>query len=42
MNWAPFSPAPVINATDKTITLGDTFDPIADVTAVDAEMVFNY
>ncbi len=37
MNWAPINSAPVINATDKTITVGDTFDPMADVTAVDAE-----
>ena len=29
--------APVIHATDKTITVGDTFDPMADVTAEDAE-----
>ena len=29
--------APVIHATDKTITVGDTFDPMADVTATDAE-----
>ena len=37
MNWAPINSAPVIHATDKTITVGDTFDPMADVTAVDAE-----
>ncbi len=29
--------APVIHATDKTITVGDTFDPMAGVTATDAE-----
>ena len=29
--------APVIHATDKTITVGDTFDPKADVTATDKE-----
>ena len=37
MNWTPINSAPVIKATDKTITVGDTFDPIADVTAEDAE-----
>ena len=37
MNWAPINSAPVIHATDKTITVGDTFDPMADVTAEDAE-----
>lgn len=34
MNW---NAAPVINATDKTLTVGDTFDPKADVTATDEE-----
>ena len=29
--------APIITATDKTITVGDTFDPKADVTASDKE-----
>ena len=29
--------APVIHATDKTITVGDTFDPMAGVTATDTE-----
>lgn len=29
--------APVINATDKTITVGDKFDPRKDVTAIDKE-----
>ncbi|MGM8366174.1 immunoglobulin-like domain-containing protein [Virgibacillus sp. W0181] len=29
--------APVINAADKTITVGDTYDPLAGVTATDAE-----
>ena len=37
MNWAPINSAPVIHATDKTITVGDTFDPMAGVTAEDAE-----
>ena len=37
MNWAPINAAPVIHATDKTITVGDTFDPMAGVTAEDAE-----
>ena len=37
MNWVPMNAAPVIHATDKTITVGDTFDPMADVTAEDAE-----
>lgn len=37
MNWAPINSAPVIKATDKTITVGDTFDPMAGVTATDAE-----
>lgn len=37
MNWVPMNAAPVIHATDKTITVGDTFDPKADVTATDKE-----
>ena len=37
MNWIPINAAPVIHATDKTITVGDTFDPMAGVTAEDAE-----
>lgn len=37
MNWVPMNAAPVIHATDKTITVGDTFDPKAGVTAKDAE-----
>ena len=37
MNWIPINSAPVIHATDKTITVGDTFDPMAGVTAEDAE-----
>ena len=37
MNWTPINSAPVIKATDKTITVGDTFDPMADITAEDAE-----
>lgn len=37
MNWVPMNEAPVIHATDKTIEVGDEFDPRADVTAQDAE-----
>ena len=37
MNWVPMNAAPVIEATDKTIEVGDTFDPKADVTATDEE-----
>ena len=37
MNWVPMNAAPVINATDKTIEVGDEFDPLAGVTAKDAE-----
>lgn len=37
MNWVPINAAPVINATDKTIEVGDEFDPLADVTATDTE-----
>lgn len=37
MNWIPINAAPVIHATDKTITVGDTFDPKADITATDEE-----
>ena len=37
MNMVPINEAPVIHATDKTITVGDTFDPKADVTATDEE-----
>lgn len=37
MNWVPINAAPVIHATDKTIEVGDEFDPRADVTATDAE-----
>ena len=36
-NWVPINAAPVIKATDKTLTVGDTFDPKADVTATDEE-----
>ena len=36
-NMVPINAAPVIHATDKTIEVGDTFDPMADVTATDAE-----
>ena len=37
MNWVPMNAAPIIKAEDKTLTVGDTFDPKADVTATDAE-----
>ena len=37
MNWVPMNAAPVIKATDKTIEVGDEFDPRADVTAKDEE-----
>ena len=37
MNWVPMNTAPVIRATDKTIEVGDEFDPRADVTAEDEE-----
>ena len=37
MNWVPMNAAPVIRATDKTIEVGDEFDPRADVTAEDEE-----
>ena len=37
MNWVPMNAAPVIKATDKTIEVGDEFNPRADVTAEDAE-----
>ena len=37
MNWVPMNAAPVIRATDKTIEVGDEFDPLADVTAKDEE-----
>ena len=37
MNWVPMNAAPVIHATDKTIEVGDEFDPKAGVTAKDAE-----
>ena len=37
MNWVPMNAAPVITATDKTIEVGDEFDPRADVTATDEE-----
>lgn len=37
MNMVPINEAPVIHAADKTITVGDTFDPKAGVTAKDAE-----
>lgn len=37
MNWVPINAAPVIKATDKTIEVGDEFNPRDDVTAEDAE-----
>ena len=37
MNWVPMNAAPVIKATDKTIEVGDEFNPLADVTATDEE-----
>ena len=37
MNWVPMNAAPVIHATDKTIEVGDEYDPKAGVTAKDAE-----
>ena len=37
MNWVPMNAAPVIQATDKTIEVGDEFNPRDDVTATDAE-----
>ena len=36
-NMVPINAAPVIHATDKTLTVGDEFDPLADVTAEDEE-----
>ena len=36
-NWVPMNAAPIIKAEDKTLTVGDTFDPLADVTATDEE-----
>lgn len=36
-NWVPMNAAPVIRATDKTIEVGDEFNPRADVTAKDKE-----
>ena len=36
-NWVPMNAAPVITATDKTIEVGDEFNPRADVTATDEE-----
>ena len=33
----PINAAPIIKAEDKTLTVGDTFDPKADVTATDEE-----
>ena len=37
MNWVQMNSEPVIKATDKTIEVGDIFDPKADVTATDEE-----
>lgn len=36
-NMVPINAAPVIHATDKTIEVGDEFNPRADVTATDEE-----
>lgn len=36
-NWVPMNAAPIIKAEDKTLTVGDTFDPKSDVTATDEE-----
>lgn len=36
-NWVPMNAAPIIEAEDKTLTVGDAFDPMAGVTATDAE-----
>lgn len=37
LNAVPINSIPVIQATDKVLTVGDTFDPLADVTAYDQE-----
>lgn len=37
MNAGNINEFPTINASDKTITVGDTFDPFKDVTAIDTE-----
>ena len=36
-NSIPINAIPTINASDKTLTVGDTFDPLKDVTASDKE-----
>jgi hypothetical protein len=36
-DWTEINQAPVIHIEDKTLTVGDTFDPKKDVTATDAE-----
>ena len=37
MKWVALNEAPVINAEDKTLTVGDKFDPMDGVTATDKE-----
>ena len=37
MKWVDLNQVPVINAEDKTLTVGDSFDPMDGVTASDAE-----
>lgn len=37
MNWVALNEVPVINAEDKTLTVGDNFDPKSGVTATDKE-----
>ena len=37
MKWVALNEAPVINAEDKTLTVGDDFDPKDGVTATDKE-----
>ena len=37
MNWVALNEVPVINAEDKTLTVGDKFDPMDGVTATDKE-----
>ena len=37
MNWVALNEAPVINAEDKTLTVGDKFNPMDGVTATDKE-----
>ena len=37
MNWVALNEVPVINAEDKTLTVGDKFNPMDGVTATDKE-----